>query len=211
MARDAAHVLTALDGSSVGAVGDLPRLKAHDAAHVVAHVLIAYRSGIGAAADGPAGQTGDTAYAGGSLLVGLGVDFTSIGAVLHRAQVLPGNAAHVGHAGDSGGAGAGLDAAALAVQAHQTADIFLSGYGALGGTAADRAVIFSHQQARLTGGTLGSQVPFHGEVFHHGAGGQGTEQSGFGALLLEGKAGDGVAVAVEGALKDGHRGEVGAA
>ena len=211
LARDASHVLTALDGSGVGAVGDLPRLKAHNAAHVVAHVLIAYRAGVGAAPDGPTGQTGDTAYAGGSLLVGLGVDFASVGTVLHRAQVLPGNAAHVGHAGDSGGAGAGLDAAALAVQAHQAADIFLPGHGALGGTAADRAIIFAHQQARLTGGTLGSQVPFHGEVLHHGAGGQGTEQSGFGALLLKGKAGDGVAVAVEGALEDGHRSEVGAA
>ena len=55
LARDASHVLTALDGSSVGAVGDLPRLKAHDAAHIVAHMLIAHRSGVGAAADGPAG------------------------------------------------------------------------------------------------------------------------------------------------------------
>lgn len=90
LARNTSHVLTALDGSGVGAAGDLPRLKTHDAAHVVAHVLIAYRAGVGAAPDGPAGQASDTAHTGGSLLVGLGVDFAGVGAVLHRAQVLPG-------------------------------------------------------------------------------------------------------------------------
>lgn len=43
-------------------------------------------------------------------------------------QVLSGHAAHVGHAGDGGGAGTGNNTAALAVEAHQSADILLAGH-----------------------------------------------------------------------------------
>ena len=211
LAHDASHVLAALNGPGVGTVGDLPRLQARNAAHVVAYVLIAHRAGVGAAPDGAPGQTGDAAHAGGGLLVGLGVDLTGVGAVLHGAQILSRDAARVGHAGDGGGAGTGLDAAALAVQAHQAADVLLAGDRALSGAAGYGAVVFSYQQSHLTGRALRGEVPLHGEVLYHGAGGEGAEQPHLGTLLVKGEAGDGVAVAVKGALEDGHGGEVGAA
>ena len=211
LAGDAAHVLAALDGPGVGTVQDTPGLESHDAAYVVAQVDVAHGAGVAAALDGAPGEAGNAPHAGGRVLVGGGVDLAAVGAVLKGAQVLSGDAAGIGGAGDSGSADTVGQSSALAIEAHQSPHILNTGGGAIGGAAANGAVVLTRQQAYLAGGAAGGHGPFHSEVLHHRGLSEGTKESHAGALLGEGEALDGVAVAQKGALKDGDGGEAAAA
>ena len=201
--RDAAHVLAAPHLSGVGALENAPGLKAHDAAHVIAQVLVPDLAAVGAALDGAPGQSGNTTHAGGDLLVGIGVQRPGVDAPVQRAEILAGNAAHIGHTGDLDLAGGAFDAAGLSIDSHQAAHVLLAGDGPFGGAGADGAVIFAGKQAQLAGGALGLQQALHAQSLHHGALRQGAEQTQGGALVVIGDAADGVAVAVEGPLKNG--------
>lgn len=180
-------------------------MKAHDATHVIAQVLIPDFSAVGTALDGTSGQTGNTSYTGGDLLIRIRIQKAGVDALFQCAEVLARDAAHIRHAGDLGLAGRAFNAACFSVYTYQAAHILLSGDSPLGGAGADGAVIFAGQQSQLAGGALRLQQAFHRQILYYGALGQGAEQAQGGTLVVIGDAADGVAVAVEGPLENGDR------
>ena len=80
LTHNAAHILAAADGPTVGTVQNGSGLQSHDTAHVVAQMVISHSALIAAAGQRAAGQTGNAADAGGNCLVRVIVENAGIDA-----------------------------------------------------------------------------------------------------------------------------------
>ena len=231
LAYDAAHILAALDGAAVGAVGDIAVLPAHYAAHVVAHVGIAHVAQIGAGLDHTGGIAGDAAGVGGDgglghavvlqqsvegalqpgqlgradgLLADIGVDPRGVGAAEDGARVLADHAAGIVGAPDNTGGCAAADGAAGGVAPGDAAHPVVGGDKAGEGAVLNGAAVLSGDTAHAALAAVGVHLALHPEVPDHSPGLHLTEQAVAGGAALQRKAADAVAAALKGSQKDGH-------
>ena len=224
---DAAHVLPAQNVAGVGTAVQISGLPPHDAADVVAHVVIAHAAGIGAALDDTRGIPGDAADIGAyrhvfprvqlfpvdgvqiQLRIHLrGVDAAAVPALDNGAVVLPGDAPGIMLSRDGSGESAVDDLSRALVDPHKTAYAVRSPHRPVEGAAGKKAPVAAGNAAQGILPVRGIDPSLHRQIPHYAGGLYVPEQSPDIAAARDGQTGNGVALPLKGPPKGGDGGEV---
>ena len=223
---NAARFLAGVDGAVVGAGGDIAGLAAHNAAHVVAHMLVAHSTQIlavfdhtGAAACHTAdiGDVGDILGADQVLerqrgnvdliLLDLGVYAGFVDTVGDHTVVIARDAAHKVGAVHTAGGGAAIHRAAGKVLPHDAAHHGHTAGHTHKAAIFHRAGIAARHAADGAAAALGHDTPLQRQVLHHGVRLQIAEKSHHRAVLHKVKVADGMPLPVKGAVKNRNPGK----
>ena len=218
---NAARFLAGVDGAVVGAGGDIAGLAAHNAAHVVAHMLVAHGTQIlavfdhtGAAACHTAdiGDVGDILGADQVLerqrgnidliLLDLGVYAGFVDTVGDHTVVIARDAAHKVGAVHTAGGGAAVHRAAGKVLPHDAAHHGHTAGHTHKAAIFHRAGIAARHAADGAAAALGHDTPLQRQVLHHGVRLQIAEKSHHRAVLHKVQVADGMPLPVKGAVKN---------
>ena len=228
LAHNAANVLAALHAAAVGAAVEQAALPSGHTAGVVADVRIADAALIAAVLEDsggvarhaphvrPAGEIRGRVRDGAFLQHGLGcgfllqlggVDAAQIDALHGAAEVLAHNAARVQLAGQASLKGAARQLAARFIPSGNAAGVRAAPHRAGEGAAQQRSFVAPGHAAHDIARPGGGNRSLHAEILHDRALLDGSEQPLRPAVSREGKAGDGVAAAVEYAAEGGNAGK----
>ena len=138
-------------------------MTAHNAAGIIAYVLITNLGGVLTVFNQSGGLARDTARVG-RCLIAVCIDGALVDAARNRTITASGNAARVGRAGHRHTADAVANHTALFVDTDQTADALITGHSALSGARTDGTLVASGKQSQTGLGALGFDRTRHGQA-----------------------------------------------
>ena len=232
-ARNAANLPSSVDAAVVDAGGEISAAASHDAADVIADVLIAYGAMIDAAQQRAIGITRHAAAVRSDIegigtdeaqqasrhvyfqpirrngrIQSIGIDIGPVGAVAERTPVLARDAAGHGFAKDASVHLTAAQHTLCGVEAHNAANalraVDCSGKGAV----AHRTVILSRDAADTLCAALRIDGSLHGKLTHHARWGHDAKQARRGNAGRHAQVGNCMAVALKGTAKAGDRGKL---
>ena len=222
MTHNAAHLFSPGDGAVVFTAADKPRLAAHDAAHIIAHVLIAHSPPVFTVPDHAAAGTGNAAdIRDGSralgagkgidgdirdlhrVLLGGGIDLRAIDAAPEHPHILTRNAADKVIAVHTALRGAVFQDTRHRIAAHKTAYTVTSRHSAGKAAVFDFACIAACNAACHGSAALGQDIALQVQILYLRLPGQIPEQARHRAGRSDIQPGYFVAPAVKAAAENG--------
>ena len=227
LAHDAAALLAGVDCAVVDAALDIAGLAAHDAADVVANVLVANGAAVQAGAENARGRARDAADIGDVrrtlgadqiiqrqlrkvdfVLVDSGVDAGVVAAVDDNAAVLAYDAADKVRAVDAAAGGAAVDRAAVEVGARDAAHDGRARGNTLEPAIDERTGVAAHDAAHGGAAARRHRAAAHSQIVHHAASLDVAEEARHRAIVHKAQAADGVVVAIKRAAEAGDTSKV---